>query len=328
MDYSSSNKIAIIYTGETRTIDTTISTLKDTMLINDNYHVFAVLQTGEADKYKTLLNTYIGNNLKSFDTCNKFDPCWHSFQNNLLTTIGGIVDQNWLNYLKTSGSMIEYYQMYTAYLRIVSKEYNEHFKYDYIIRIRCDTVIAQPILFDWDDKPDEYIKDLLYRIKNVNHFDTIISSQVLSLFMNTIYSHGRLESKGLVDTNIIANQDINQLLLINDEYLFISGVNKYLKKGKFIISLRDNVVYFMKRKYFGCISNLALTYGLYKKENDNYWFNSENQLKQVCFDNDIDFFTSITHLEEKCLYNYDPKNYYDNDKLIKSKDFLFFIKRF
>jgi len=327
MDFLNTKKIAIIYTGETRTIESTISTFKDTTLVNDNYHVFAVLQTDEADKYKTLLNNHMGGNLKSFDTCNKFDSCWHSFQNNLLTTIGGIVDQNWLNYLKTSGSMIEYYQMYTAYLRIVSKEYNEHFKYDYIIRIRCDTIIAQPILFDWDDKPDEYIKDLLYRIKNVNHFDTIISLKVFSIFMNTIYSHVRHISKGLSDTNIIVNEDINQLLLMNDEDLFISGINKYLKKGKFMIALRDNVVYFIKRKYFGSISNLALTYGLYKRENDDYWFNAENQLKQVCFDNEIDFFTSITPLEEKCLYNYNPQNYYDNDKLIQSNDFLFFIKR-
>ena len=65
----------------------------------------------------------------------------------------------------------------------------------------------------------------------------------------------------------------------------------------------------------------------YMKDND-YWWNAESQLNQLCFENDIDSFNSVSLLEDKSLYEYNEKNYYDsNGKLIETDNLFFFIKR-
>ena len=46
----------------------------------------------------------------------------------------------------------------------------------------------------------------------------------------------------------------------------------------------------MKRELMDKIHILGITYGKYKQENNNYWFNAESQLKQICIENKIDFF--------------------------------------
>ncbi len=80
-------KIAIIYTGETRTIETTIQTFKENILLNENYHVFAVLQTSNNLLTEQLVRNNMGNNLKSYEIFNKDDFCWNVTQDNLLNII-------------------------------------------------------------------------------------------------------------------------------------------------------------------------------------------------------------------------------------------------
>ena len=142
-------KIAIIYTGESRTIETTIKTFKDHILLNENYHVYAVLQSSNTELTQQLVKTHMNNNLKSYENFNKDDFCWNVIQDNLLNIIK--TNHFWYEYLKhKSGSMIEYYQMYLAYQKIVDYEYRENFKYDYVIRIRSDVIITHHIYVDWD----------------------------------------------------------------------------------------------------------------------------------------------------------------------------------
>lgn len=68
--------------------------------------------------------------------------------------------QDWIiNYLRNSGSMIEYYQMYLAYKSLEEYENNNNIQYDYVLRFRTDTVIKDKldfdIMFDFDR---DYIK--------------------------------------------------------------------------------------------------------------------------------------------------------------------------
>jgi hypothetical protein len=109
--------------------------------------------------------------------------------------------------------------------------------------------------------------------------------------------------------------------------IFFTMLKEYLNKGKFIITLRQNVLFFIKRKYMTFIAPLGITYGLYKNKNDDYWFNAENQLRQICIENDVDIFDSCTTLEEDSLYKYHENNYYKDGELIKNNNFFFFIKR-
>ena len=331
---NNSKKIAIIYTGETRTIESTISTFKKNILINDNYHVFAILQTSDTEQTKSLLEKYIGNHLKCYANFNKFDICWHSIQSNLLTIMSknkhnssNIIQR--LDYLRKSGSMIEYYQMFLAYQHIVDKEYSESFKYDFIIRIRCDVIISNPIYFEWDDFDDSTVKQRLEKIKQLKNYDKINSLEVLNIFMNSVFYENRINSECLSSSStIVPSSELNNLFTITDDDLFVNKLNAYLKKGKYIIKLRDNVVYVIKRKYFTSISSLGVTYGMYYMKNNDYWWNSENQLNQICFENDIDNFNSVSLLEEQSLYEYNEKNYYsDNGELIMKDEIFFFIKR-
>ena len=48
-------KIAVIYTGEVRTIETTIDKFKENVLLNDGMHVFAILQSDYQTYYENLI---------------------------------------------------------------------------------------------------------------------------------------------------------------------------------------------------------------------------------------------------------------------------------
>jgi hypothetical protein len=321
-------KIAIIYTGETRTIETTIQTFKDNVLLNENYHVFAVLQSSNSGLTENLIKIYMENNLKSYENFNKDDFCWNVIQHNLLNIIK--INHFWYEYLKyKSGSMIEYYQMYLAYQKIVDYEYRENFKYDYVIRIRCDVIITHPIYFDWDSFDESYIKQCFEEIQKQQNYENLICPDALIIFMNSIFFKNRIYCTTKIENNCIISSDNFKIFLqTNNEKIFFSMLKEYLNKGKFLITLRQNVLFFIKRKYMTFIAPLGITYGMYKMKDNELWFNSENQLKQICIENDIDIFDSHTKLEVESLYEYNENNYYKDSNLIKNNNFIFFIKRF
>lgn len=321
-------KIAIIYTGESRTIDSTIQTFKEHILLNENYHVYAVLQSPNSELTEELVITHMGNNLKSYQNFNKDDFCWNVTQDNLLSIIK--IDNFWYEYLKNkSGSMIEYYQMYLAYQKIIDYEYRENFKYDYVIRIRCDVIITHPIYFDWDSFDESYIKKCFEEIQKQKNYENIICPDSLIIFMNSIFFKNRIYCTIKINNNcIISSNNFKILLQTTNEKIFFSMLKEYLNKGKFIITLRQNVLFFVKRKYMTFIAPLGITYGMYKNKTDDYWFNAENQLRQICIENDVDIFDSHTILEEDSLYKYNQNNYYKDGNLIKNNDVFFFIKRF
>ena len=321
-------KIAIIYTGEPRTIETTIQTFKNHILLNENYHVFAVLQSSNNELTEQLVKKHIGDNLKSYENFNKDDFCWNVIQDNLLNIINP--SHFWYDYLKhKSGSMIEYYQMYLAYQKIVDYEYRENFKYDYVIRIRSDVIITHPIYFDWDSFDESYIKKYFEEIQKQKNYKNLICHDTLIIFMNSIFFKNRIYCSTKVQNNcFISSNFFRKILETNDEELFFSMLKEYLNKGKFLITLRQNVLFFIKRKYMTFIAPLGITYGMYKKNNEgDLWFNAENQLRQICIENEIDIFDSHTKLEVESLYKYDQNNYYKDGELIIDNNVFFFIKR-
>ena len=225
--------------------------------------------------------------------------------------------------------MIEYYQMYLAYQRIVEYEYKNNFKYDYVIRIRCDVIITHPIYLDWDMYDEAYIKKCFEEIQAHKKYENLICPDALIIFMNSLFFKNRIYCDVEIENNCIISSDNFKIFLqTNNEKIFFSMLKEYLNKGKFLITLRENVIFFIKRKYMTFIALLGITYGMYKNKKDDYWFNSESQLKQICIENDIDIFDSYTKLEVDSLYNYNENNYYNNNELIKNNNVFFFIKRF
>ena len=321
-------KVAIIYTGETRTIKDTITLFKNNVILNENYHVFAVIQGNDIDFHNKLINETIGENIKSLNWFNKNDDDWINLRETQLKKMSGC--ENWVaNYLRNSGSMIEYYQMYLAYNSLVDYENKHNIKYDYVLRFRTDTVMKDKLDFDTIfDFDKEYVKNLLYKIKVLNNLENITSFNVLNILMGVFYNEKRLYYKNTnYDKNKVSVKVI-KLLEISDENEYIEALTEYLKNGNYIITLRENVIYFMKRELMNHVNILGITYGDYKIGNDAYWWNAESQLKTISYNNNIDFYGSVSELECASLYSYNHVNYYDENKNLLNADFSFFIKRY
>lgn len=315
-------KIAIFYTGETRTIETTIGFFKKNVLLNNNYHVFAVLQSNNIDLHDKIIKETIGDNVINIHWFDKNHPEWLQIKERQLNKM--VIGENWKNYLSNSGSMLEYYQMYLAYKSLEKYENENNIHYDYVFRFRTDTIIKDSIDFENFYFEKSYVQNFLYKIKDNLHLDTIISQKVLDTFMISFYNEKRFSYDNLFISKYESNS-CNKLLEIENEEEFIDSLVEYLKNGNYIITFRENVIYFIKRNLMHNIHVLGINYGDHKIDHE-YWFNSESQLKSICICNNIDFFSSTTLLEDKSLYEYNYNNYFENE-ILKEGNYGFFIKR-
>ena len=319
-------KIAILYTGEFRTIEKTIELFKQNVLINDNCHVFAVIQNNNNENTEQFIKNAVKDNLKTYINFDKNDDNWINIREKLLNDMN--THENWKNYLRNSGSMIEYYQMYLAYYSMSKYEKENDIDYDFVIRFRTDTVLKDKLNFDWLEYDDNTIRNMLYKIKDKYNFDTIMSTETLNIFFNTFYNEKRIDYTVIPDCDITP-ATLNKLLNETTEEQFISSVCEYIKNGDYIIGFRINVIYFIKRQLMDKIHLLGINYGkyVYEKEKDNYWVNAECQLKQICLHNNIDFYSSVTNLEVISLYSYNKNNYFDETNNLLDDDYSFFIMR-
>jgi hypothetical protein len=334
-------RIAVIYTGEVRTIETTIDKFKENVLLNDDINVFAILKSNNQQYYENLIKSKIGNNLKYLNWLDENDNEWIKIRNNSLHNIINNIGMSWvINYLMNSGSMEQYYQMYLAYKQIELYENTNNYKYDYILRFRPDTVLKDKLHFNFTD--ENYIKQLLEKLKlrfdkkeflnkdlnlsngtkshlNINSFNYIMSCL---LFDNRI---DYIEHKDL-DSNFLDDKDINY----SSENEFINSIISYLINGRYIIILRKDIIYFMPRILMKDIHLLGITYGNYFVNFENHWWNAESQLFNICIKYDIEVYNSTTELEHISVGgNYEHNIYYSNysKNEIKDDKFSFFIKR-
>ena len=301
--------VAVIYTGATRTIESTIRLFKQNVVLNENYHVYGVVQSGQIE-HETLIRETLGDNIKSLKWFDNENVEWITIREELLQNM--ILDERWKHYLRTSGSMIEYYQMYLAYQALERYEKEHDMKYDFVLRFRTDTVIKDVIRFD-DIFEKEHVTHIVNKIKD-NLDIEMTSDQFLDVFMNTFYNEKRIgyELKYQTKTEFKMGYTIDDLI-------------DYLKNGNYMVSLRKNVIYFVRRDTMTQLHLLGITYGKYT-DADYYWFNSESQLEKICESLHIDKYNSTTQLEDESLYLYNPTHYYEEDQL-KENEYSFFIKR-
>jgi hypothetical protein len=320
--------IAILYTGEERTLEDTLPYFKKNILLNDNVHVYCIIQTKNYDKVKKLIDFYIGTNLKSLEWFDNNDLVWRCIQSKLLENINIGYDSK--NYLRSSGSMVEYYQLWLAYVAMTNKENTENFKYDYIIRNRTDIIVNKPIDFKWLELSNE---DIIKRLEIINNtiLDKKSQDSVLNIFMNTLIDFKRVNTGGC--NNIIINKnstDIDNITNIDSSCNIdsIDDLKNYIKSGKYIITIRANLFYIAKRELFTFIPAIGTNYGTYKSlELNDYWWNSESQFRQNCMEQLITIFDSTSNLEELSLYSYNKDNYFNDIGVKENSDFICFIKR-
>lgn len=140
----SRQRVAVLYTGQVRTFRHTLFYLRKNL---DNSDVFAVLQTPDTEddmiKIKSHMHDVLQDSLKTIEW---FDPNrapWPALCRHMLDTMPDVSDQ-WKHYLRTSGSMIEYYQLRLAILALKDYETANNFHYDTVVRMRTDVVITRP----------------------------------------------------------------------------------------------------------------------------------------------------------------------------------------
>jgi hypothetical protein len=144
-------KVAVLFTGCLRTIEMTCIHLKTNLVANSKHSVkfFATLQN-DSNRDCAFWESWLHRNLSTSVECTWFDPKdveWTSLRESLLQRMQ--VEEGWKTYLRSSGSMIEYYQMWKSYQKMVEEEKRLGYRYDYVIRCRPDTIFGQVIDFEW-----------------------------------------------------------------------------------------------------------------------------------------------------------------------------------
>lgn len=314
-------KIAILYTGEFRTIEKTLPYLYANVLdTNPDTHIFATIQAPDPQECQEILEKNIPlAQLKCVQWFHR-DDRWTHIRDALISTMN-ITDQ-WKMYLRTSGSMIEYYQLYLSYLKMVEYE-QTHGVYDYVMRFRTDTILNKPLDFSWTNNTVSEIKSRMTEIKTYLRDDEIKFKHIY-YYMNSVFDHDRIHY--LDDCYRQLNDTFNEALLSLSEPEFYESFQDYIQNGNYLISLRKNVIYFVKRERFYFIPSLGTLYGTFHGP-DPYWFNSENQFKYCCMQQKMTIFDSRTELEDKSLYEYNPANYFDQDVVRENSSFFFVLCR-
>lgn len=323
-------KIAIIYTGEIRTIRKAIYYFKKNCLLNENYHVFSVLQNN-GEEIADFVREQIGDNLKSLEMFDKNDSTWYWLRRRLAYNF--TIQDSWKEYLTNSGSIIEYIQLYLAYFPLIKKEIDENFKYDYVIRIRCDCVITRPLNFDWVNYNKDDVKKIITNIMsyhNIAKLNDENTMNILMYFFGSLFDNERYKVSTLRKNTELCSNKVLKLLKVEDEDLFIDNFYKYFQKGKYMIAFRYNNIFCIKREYFAPISSIGVCFGLNNVKTDDIWFfNSESQLSSRCIENNIDFYSTVTVKEDKSLYEYNPNDYFEEDgtTLLQNDDVYYFLLR-
>jgi hypothetical protein len=317
-------KVAVLFTGALRTIKKTMRYFKQNVLLDSKVDVFACVQNDTDmpnSEWESWISLEMENHLKIISW---FSPDehqdWISIRDKLISHLN--LNDRWKNYIKNSGSIIEYYQLYLAYLKMCSYE-DTHQRYKYIIRVRTDTIFAKPIDFHWLNWSDSEVEE---RVQTINNELTLSNIEVtpkntLSYFMTTIISDSLIPNI----QNIMARYIPNQYGAIPSTAV---ELNQYIKTGAYILVIRANNLYVVSRESFNLIPTLSYMYGFLKSpHNDEYWYNAENQFQSACYFSGLAVFDYNTLFEDKSLYEYDEKRYFDLNFNVMNPAMLYCLVR-
>jgi hypothetical protein len=365
-------RIAVLYTGALRTIKGTIEFFKKNVLNanpNNTVDVFATIQNDSQtsdEEWEKYITHHLQTNLKSLTWFDKNSTAWTTLRDNLLTPMQ--ISDRWKDYLRTSGSMIEYYQMSKSYEAMEQAEAvnvcTAHIgaplssftsvaeavasappsRYDYIIRCRTDTVIAKPIDFNWLELTSADIISRLYQVRKhielsedqKDHEEN--TKKIIKCFFNTLY-HPDMAG----DEWLSRHKDFTYHSVLHPTHFkpmthfdpaapepFAEKLKDFIQKENYILVLRANIFYICKRDYFNNIAKLGYDYGKYPPSNaqDEYWFNAESQFQKSCTASNLSFFSYETNFEGSSLYAYNHEQYFEHDYTLNNNNFIYFLMRY
>jgi len=292
-------RTVVILTGQLRTIRKTMRFLKRNV-VTGHQDVFACLQndTQESEEsWETWLRQEIPTLQRIIWFSNERCPEWIPIRTRLVEAMA--ITNLWKDYLKTSGSMIEYYQLYLAYHAMEHYE-QRHGRYDQLIRMRTDSVFFKPIDFHWLDWT---VSDIATRWNQITTqleqqpvgSAEISPSHVFQVFMGTLLSDDLLTNLPLLLLRTLPHEGA---VIPNT----MEEMHEYLHRGRYLIGVRTNNLYVVRRDLFHLIPCLGTMYGLFRgPHEDAYWFNAENAFINVCYHACVTVHIYSTILEEHSL---------------------------
>lgn len=311
-------RVAVFLTGALRTIRRTVRYLKQNILdVNPHAKVFACIQndsstpSGEWEEWikeslgHEVLRRVIWYTPESFRMYSEMRDVHLQFAH---------IDPSWKQYLRTSGSIVEYVQMQQAYMAASYYETEVGEKFDYVIRVRTDSVFLKPVDFHWLHWSDEQVAERVGTIRHVMKtagLDTEDEQLVQTYFMKTLLSDDTIPNI----PNLCSNkaQSVLPVHFSTDA----SRLNEYLRHGRYILTFRVNHLYICKRDLFTIIPSLGSMYGFYKTPySDPYWFNAENQFQGACYYSALTAFDYSTFFESTSLaypHEWDEGKFFDED---------------
>jgi hypothetical protein len=318
-------KVAILFTGALRTIKKTMRYFKQNLLLNPDVDVFACIQNDTStsnQEWEDWIRQEMGSHLKTIEWFSMSQhPDFISIRDKMLSHLNLV--EHWKNYIKNSGSIIEYYQLYLAYLKMCAYE-DTHQRYNYIVRSRTDTIFAKPVDFHWLNWSDSQVEQRISKINTELSFSNIpiTPENTLAYFMSTIISDSLISNIQNIATRYIPN--VTKYIPTSP-----SEINTYIKSGQYALTIRSNNLYIIHREFFNFIPTISFVYGFLKSPyNDDYWYNAENQFQAACYFSDLSVFDYNSQFEDKSLYEYDEKRYFDLEYNILNPYMLYCLVRY
>jgi hypothetical protein len=305
-------KVAVLYTGALRTIRKTMGYLKKNVLLGPHVHIYACLQN-DTKQSNADMEAWIRQELSPH--LQRFQ--WFDIQNYSELVIlreknleYSTISNRWKDYLRNSGSIIEYQQLQLCYKDLFLREQQQHIEYDYIIRMRPDNMFAKPIDFHWLQWTPEEIETRIQRLHHQMEANKIeiTPNTTLQYLMNTILDDQLLENLRNLIGPFVPNPRVPIPMTAKD-------IHEYITNGSYILTYRANNLYIVRRNLFPMIPALFSMYGLLKRPNqDEYWFNAENQFQYACYYAGLAIHDYNTIFEDKSLYEYKDNMFFDKNE--------------
>lgn len=320
-------KRAVLYTGQLRTVKKTIKFFKRNILLDPDVHVFCCIENDTLqtnDELENWLREEMKDNLKSVLWFKLNDyPDWNKQRIENIDKMN--IFEQYKNYLKCGGSVIEYLQLNLAYKNMFYFESYNNILYDFIFKIRPDDIFTKPLNFQWLNWSENEVLDRFDRIKNelLSLKENLEDSIVLNYFMTTMISDSLLE-------NI---KNIHESICFLGPNKFIPSREQlfdYIKNGAYVLTLRKNHIYIVKRQNFYLIPSLAYMYGILKAPFSCplYWFDSESQFQAACYHSNLTIYNYDTQADGESICNYNEKRYFNDDYEVIDDKILYICIRY
>jgi hypothetical protein len=260
------SKVCVLFTGAYRTFDKTYKHILDNILKPNSAKAFILCETEQSQmEFENLIRTrwdeYVGS-VKGLQTTRTSE--FNNIIEYLFKSKPGLsntkLNEHGFNqdYLKNSGSILEYYQFMKCYELMLEYERINNVKFDIIIRSRLDLIITQPLnLLDFFNKIDnnllaKYKEDVYIRsLGNENMAKELSDNKVVKLF----------EYEPFRKSNTIFD---------------ISATLKKINENKQIWTFYCNWIWIAKRHTMDLLYSFIYFYGHFLSNKRDY-FNSENQ---------------------------------------------------